>query len=260
MTNSKRYVRFKHISDPNNQVPRYGELDNEDILVLKDNIFENPEFTGEKLKLSNVKLLAPVTPHSIFCVGRNYRSHAGDKATSIPGIFTKLPTTIVGPGDPIPYPKGAENLHHEGEMVIVIGKKCININAENAPDFVFGITCGNDMSERNWQKSDLQWVRAKASDGFGPIGPYLVTGLDYNDLLLETRLNGETVQSERTSQLIHDVGNIISFISQTITLHPGDIIFTGTPGQTNAVTPGDKIEVDLEGVGVLKNEVVKIQQ
>ncbi len=255
MTEIKRYVRFSH-----GDIVGFGRLNDENIIEVQDgNFFNSSRDTGVSLPLNDVELLNPVIPRSIFCVGRNYRSHAGDAGAEQPGIFTKLITSITGPNSPIPYAKDASDLHYEGEMVVVIGKHCKHVSKEEASDYVFGVTCGNDMSERNWQKNDLQWVRAKASDGFGPIGPYLVTGLDYNNLQLETRLNGETVQSERTNMLIHDVETVISFISQTISLHPGDIIFTGTPGQTQAIQPGDTIEVELEGVGTLKNEVVAIE-
>ncbi len=255
MNNNKRYIRFSY-----NERTLLGCLDASDqIEVLEGDLFGDHKATGEKLKLQDVKLLAPVEPKTILCVGRNYKSHGGDVAASLPGIFTKLPTTISGPEADIPYALGATDLHYEGEMVVVIGKTCSRVSSEDAKNYVFGVTCGNDMSERNWQKSDLQWVRAKASDGFGPIGPWIVTGLDYDNLLLETRVNGETVQSERTNMLIHNVGAVVSFISQTITLNPGDIIYTGTPGTTKAVNPGDVIEVELEGVGVLINKVVAIR-
>lgn len=254
MTNIQHFVRFQK-----GQAIGFGQLNGDVISILDGNLFDNPKETGDQIGLADVILLSPVAPQNVFCVGRNYRSHAGDKATPIPGIFTKLPTVISGPNAPIPYPKGAEDLHFEAEMVVVMGRQCFNVTPEQALDYVFGVTCGNDLSERNWQKNDLQWVRAKSSDGFGPIGPVLVTGLNYNDILLEGRLNGEVVQSERTSNMIHSVGNVISFISQTITINPGDIIYTGTPGQTRAVQPGDVIEVELENVGVLKNKVVTIE-
>ena len=254
MSQIKKYVRFSVQSNIH-----IGLLTSDDtILELQGSLFNNPEETGKQYKLSEVTLLAPVVPSTILCVGRNYRSHAGDAGAALPGIFTKLPTSITGQNAPIPYALGATDLHYEGEMVVVIGKTCNRVSVDEASEYVFGVTCGNDMSERNWQKNDLQWVRAKASDGFGPIGPVLVTGLDHNNLHLETRLNGETVQSERTNMLIHDVETVISFISQTITLNPGDIIFTGTPGQTRPIQPGDKLEVELESVGVLQNEVVAI--
>ncbi len=255
MSNNKRYIRFSY-----GDRILFGELDASDkISVLEGGLFGALNVTGENLQLQDVKLLAPVESQTILCVGRNYKSHGGDAGATLPGIFTKLPTTITGPEADIPYALGATDLHYEGEMVVVIGKTCSRVAENEVRDYIFGVTCGNDISERNWQKSDLQWVRAKASDGFGPIGPWIVTGLDYDNLLLETRVNGETVQSERTNMLIHNVGAVVSFISQTITLNPGDIIYTGTPGTTKAVTPGDIIEVELEGVGVLLNKVVAIE-
>ena len=136
-------------------------------------------------------------------------------------------------------PPDAKNVHYEGEMVIVIGRKASRVSKEEAKSYVFGVTAGNDVSERDWQRSDLQWFRAKASDTFGPLGPAVVTGLDYDDLLLETRLNGEVVQSQRTKDLIFDVASIVSYVSQYVTLVPGDVIYTGTPGTTRQMKAGE---------------------
>ena len=141
-------------------------------------------------------------------------------------------------------------------MEVVIGKRAKNVSVAAAKSYVFGVTIGNDVSERDWQKQDLQWFRAKATDTFGPLGPAIVTGLNYDDLLLQTRLNGEVVQSQRTKDLIFDVAAVVSYLSRYVTLEPGDVIFTGTPGSTRAFKPGDVIEVDLEGVGVLSNKAV----
>jgi 2-keto-4-pentenoate hydratase/2-oxohepta-3-ene-1,7-dioic acid hydratase in catechol pathway len=142
----------------------------------------------------------------------------------------------------------------------VIGKKCRRISREDALDYVFGVTAGNDVSERIWQNDaelkDVQWWRAKGADTFGPVGPVIVSGIDYGNLLLRLRLNGEVKQEERTDHLIHDIPTIISHISRYVTLYPGDLIFTGTPGQTSSLKPGDVVEVELEGVGVLRNPVV----
>ena len=142
-------------------------------------------------------------------------------------------------------------------MVIVIGKQASNVTVAEAKQYVFGITVGNDVSERDWQKSDLQWFRAKAADTFGPMGPLLITGLNYDDLLLQTRLNGEVVQSQRTKDLIFDVAAQVSYISQYVTLMPGDVIYTGTPGTTKRIVAGDVVEVELEGVGILRNRVTQ---
>jgi 2-keto-4-pentenoate hydratase/2-oxohepta-3-ene-1,7-dioic acid hydratase in catechol pathway len=152
-------------------------------------------------------------------------------------------------------PGETDNVHYEGEMVVVVGKRARNVSADEAAGHVLGVTCGNDVSARDWQKNDLQWWRAKGSDTFGPCGPYLVAGLDYDDLRIELRVNGEVKQTQRTSDLIHNVAQIISWISRSVTLEPGDLIYTGTPGQTSPLKPGDVVEVELEGVGILRNRV-----
>jgi 2-keto-4-pentenoate hydratase/2-oxohepta-3-ene-1,7-dioic acid hydratase in catechol pathway len=143
------------------------------------------------------------------------------------------------------------------EMVIVIGKKGKNIPESDTGQHIFGITAGNDVSERDWQKGDLQWFRAKGSDTFGALGPCIAQGLNYNNLLVESRLNGEVRQSQRTSDLIFPVPLIVSYVSRFVTLVPGDIIYTGTPGNTKAMAPGDVIEIEVEGVGVLRNRIAR---
>jgi 2-keto-4-pentenoate hydratase/2-oxohepta-3-ene-1,7-dioic acid hydratase in catechol pathway len=173
-----------------------------------------------------------------------------------PGLFAKYPTSIIGPGENIVRPPDSQNLHYEGEMVIVIGRTAKNVHWEEASRYIFGVTVGNDVSERDWQQADLQWFRAKASDTFGPVGPVIARGLDYNNLHLETRVNGEVRQSESTEDLLFNVEAIVSYVSRYVTLMPGDIIFTGTPGTTEAMEPGDIVEVELEGVGILSNRVV----
>jgi 2-keto-4-pentenoate hydratase/2-oxohepta-3-ene-1,7-dioic acid hydratase in catechol pathway len=246
-----KYVRYNHGGKI-----AYGILEGESIRELSGSIFESPETTGQTIKLSEVRLLPPCQPTKIVAVGLNYQSHLGKRqAAAYPGLFAKYPTSIIGPEDNIVFPPGAQNVHYEGEMVVVIGKRAKNVTAEEAPRYIFGVTAGNDVSERDWQKNDLQWFRAKASDTFGPLGPAIVRGLNYNDLLLQTRLNGEVVQSQRTKDLIFNVEAIVSYVSQFVTLMPGDLIFTGTPGSTKAMKPGDVVEVDIEGIGVLKNKV-----
>ena len=208
------------------------------------------------MKLADVKLLAPVAPSKVIAVGLNYQTHLGERSSAkYPGLFAKLPTTIIGPGDAIVLPPDATNVHYEGEMVVVIGKRASHVSEAEAPDYVFGVTCGNDVSERDWQKNDLQWFRAKATDTFGPLGPVIARGLNYSDLLLQTRLNGEVKQKQRTSDLIFNVPAVVSYVSRYVTLLPGDVIYTGTPGATSAMKPGDVVEVELEGVGVLRNPV-----
>jgi len=235
----------------------YGILEGEAIQELAGDLFASPTRTGRAWPLANVQLLAPVEPKKVIAVGLNYRSHLGERApAAYPGLFAKYPTSIVGPGADIVIPPDATNVHYEGEMVVVIGRRASRVSEADAPQYVFGVTAGNDVSERDWQSADLQWFRAKATDTFGPIGPAIVTGLRHDDLLLETLLNGEVVQSQRTSDLIFGVSAIVSYVSRYVTLEPGDLIFTGTPGTTRAFKAGDVVEVRLEGVGTLRNPAV----
>ena len=235
----------------------YGLLEGDVVRPIRGDLFGDHELLPERIPLASVRLLAPVQPSKVIAVGLNYQSHLGEREPApYPGLFAKYPTSLVGPDEPIVRPGDSENLHYEGEMVIVIGKEAKNVTVEEAADYVFGVTAGNDVSERDWQSEDLQWFRAKASDTFGPVGPVIARGLDHNDLLLQTRVNGETRQSERTRDLLFDVETIVSYVSRYVTLEPGDIIFSGTPGSTQALQPGDVVEVELEGVGVLRNPVI----
>lgn len=250
-----RYVRYAAAGKVS-----YGILEGETIRELSGDLFQSPRRTGRSVALSAVKLLAPCVPGKVIAVGLNYQSHLGERpAAAYPGLFAKLPSSIIASGEAIIYPADAENLHYEGEMVVVIGRRAKNVAAAEAAQYVFGVTAGNDVSERNWQRNDLQWFRAKASDTFGPLGPVIARGLDYDDLLLQTRLNGEVVQSQRTRDLVFNVAAIVSYVSRYVTLEPGDVIYTGTPGTTRPMKPGDVVEVELEGVGVLKNTVTSKQ-
>jgi 2-keto-4-pentenoate hydratase/2-oxohepta-3-ene-1,7-dioic acid hydratase in catechol pathway len=247
-----RYVRLEVDGQTS-----YGLIQGEQVLLIEGDIFGDHRIREEALPLSGVKLLAPVTPSKVIAVGLNYQSHLGEREPApYPGLFAKYPTCIVGPDADIIRPPDSRNLHYEGELVVVIGKTAKNVPVESASEYVFGVTAGNDLSERDWQGDDLQWLRAKASDTFGPIGPVIAQGLDHNDLLLQTRVNGEVRQSERTRDLLFNVEEIVSYVSRYVTLIPGDLIFTGTPGSTRALEPGDVVEVELEGVGVLRNTVV----
>jgi 2-keto-4-pentenoate hydratase/2-oxohepta-3-ene-1,7-dioic acid hydratase in catechol pathway len=244
-----KYVRYESAGRVS-----YGLLDGETVRELSGDLFGAPKPTGRTLKLADVKLLAPCDPKKVIAVGLNYKSHLGERpSAAYPGLFAKMPTSIVGPEAAIVFPDGAKNVHFEGELVVVIGKRARKVAAADAAQYIFGVTAGNDVSERDWQKQDLQWFRAKASDTFGPLGPAIVKGLNYNDLLLQTRVNGTVVQSQRTKDLIFDVHAIVSYISQFVTLEPGDVIYTGTPGTTKAMQPGDVVEVEIEGIGVLRN-------
>ncbi len=246
-----RYVRYARQGRV-----AYGMLEGEAIHELAGDLFAEPGEAVTGIQLSEVKLLAPCVPSKVIAVGLNYRSHLeGRPEPNYPGVFAKLPSSVIGPDDEIVMPPDAADIHYEGELVVVIGKPAKNIPVARAAEYVFGVTAGNDVSERNWQHSDLQWLRAKASDGFAPVGPAIAAGLNHNDLLIQTRLNGELRQSERTSDLIFDVETIVAYLSRYVTLLPGDLIFTGTPGTTAAMQVGDAVEVEIEGVGTLRNTV-----
>jgi 2-keto-4-pentenoate hydratase/2-oxohepta-3-ene-1,7-dioic acid hydratase in catechol pathway len=247
-----RYVRYRR-GGPT----AYGILEGETIHELEGGPFASPRRSGNRVGLADVELLAPCEPSKVVAVGLNYRSHIGKRAVpEYVGLFAKFPTSIIGPEADIVIPPDAENVHYEGELVVVIGRPAKNVAVEDAPDYIFGVTAGNDVSERGWQRGDLQWLRAKAADTFGPIGPAIVTGLNYDDLLVQTRLNGEVRQSESSKDLLFGVDQIVSYVSRYVTLYPGDVIFTGTPGSTQAMKPGDVVEIEVEGVGVLRNPVV----
>jgi 2-keto-4-pentenoate hydratase/2-oxohepta-3-ene-1,7-dioic acid hydratase in catechol pathway len=239
-----KYVRYRK-----DNASSYGILDGETIHGIWGDLFGAHEETGAKHALSEVKLLYPCEPSKILAVGRNYKSHLGNRqAPERPEMFYKPVSALQNPDDPIVIPPEAANVHFEGEMVIVIGPG----------GSIFGVTCGNDVSERDWQSGsnkDLQWWRAKGADTFAPLGPAIVTGLDYGNLMLETRLNGEVVQKQSTADLTFDCAAIVSWVSRWVTLVQGDVIYTGTPGSTRAMAPGDVVEVEIDGIGVLRNPV-----
>ncbi len=246
-----RYVRFE-----SEGTSHFGIVDGDIVHRLDGDFLAGGRRDGTTLPLADVRLLPPVTPGKIIAVGLNYASHLGGREAPVePGLFAKYPSSIVGPGDDIVIPEGSRALHYEGELVLVIGRHAARVSADEAMDHVFGVTAGNDVSERIWQASDLQWLRAKASDTFAPIGPEVVTGLTYTDLMLRTRLNGEVVQEERTADLLFGIPAILEYVTRFITLEPGDLVFTGTPGTTRSMSPGDVVEVEIEGVGVLRNGV-----
>lgn len=248
-----RYVRYS-----DNNAIAYGVLNGEVIEELAGLPFDAPEPTGRTVAAAEARLLAPCEPSKVLAVGLNYRSHlAGRPLPDPPGIFIKLPTSIVGPDDPIVLPADADNVHFEGELVIVIGRRARAVSAAAAGEAIFGVTVGNDISERDWQRDDLQWFRAKSCDTFGPIGPVIATDLDYGNLHLQTRVNGDVRQDQNTNDLVCGVNEIVSYISSYATLLPGDVIFTGTPGNTHALQSGDVVEVEIEGIGVLRNSVLR---
>jgi 2-keto-4-pentenoate hydratase/2-oxohepta-3-ene-1,7-dioic acid hydratase in catechol pathway len=238
------FVRYQYQSESS-----YGLLEGKEIRQISGNLFGGHQLTGATHALSAVKLLYPCEPSKILAVGLNYKSHLdGRPAPANPEIFYKPISALQNPGDPIRTPADSVNMHFEGELVVVMGSN----------NSVFGVTCGNDVSERDWQRGpnkDLQWWRAKGSDTFAPLGPAVVTGLEYSHLRLQTSLNGKTVQDQFTSDLLFPVPDVIAYISKWVTLVPGDLIYTGTPGNTTKLSPGDTIEVSIEKIGTLSNPV-----
>ncbi len=246
-----KYVRYEH-----NGVVSHGILESQTIHQLRGNIFESAERTGTMVAIDDVNILTPTEPTKVLAAGLNYRSHLGQaNPAEYPGIFDKHATSLIPHEATVAYYEGVTNLHFEGEMVLIIGKTAQDVSVADAPDYIFAVAPGNDISERVWQSNDLQWFRAKGADTFGPVGPVMVSGVDYNDLLLQTRVNGEVKQSQRTRDLIFDSSFLVSYISRYVTLNPGDMIYTGTPGATSAMQPGDVVEVELEHVGLLRNTI-----
>lgn len=230
------------------------------IRVLEGTFFENPVPTGDEIPLDDVRLLAPVLPSKVVCVGLNYREHAKEFGQEIPAeplLFLKPSTSVSGPGDPIPLHPASERQDYEGELAIVIGRLARRVaSPEQAAAAILGYTCGNDVTLRDLQAKDEQWTRAKGFDQSNPIGPWIETSLDPADLGVETRLNGEAKQSGRTSDLAFGPVALVSYITQYMTLLPGDIVMTGTPSGVGPLQAGDKVEVDIEGIGVLVNQAV----
>lgn len=247
-----RYVRYQHDGKI-----AYGIVKGNQIAELAGDLFKGPKPTGKTVPLASVKILPVTNPSKVIAVGLNYRSHSGNSGARAPSLFAKLPSSLVATNQPIVIPRESGGVHYEGELVVVIGKRAKNVSVADAPKYIFGVTAGNDVSERSWQGSDLQWLRAKASDTFAPAGPYIVTGLNYNDLMVTTRVNGKVMQQESTKMLIHPISKIVSYLSRYVTLEPGDLIYTGTPGRTTTLKAGDVVEVEVQGVGILRNPVVK---
>jgi 2-keto-4-pentenoate hydratase/2-oxohepta-3-ene-1,7-dioic acid hydratase in catechol pathway len=257
-----RYLRFEK-----NGKTAYGLVEGTRVRELSGDLFASPTKTDRTYAIDEIKILPPTVPTQVLALAGNYRSHLKDDVIppkfQIVQPFFKSPSCLVAQGENIVIPKDAKTVHYEAELVIIIGKKCSKVSKEQAMNYVFGVTAGNDVSERIWQNDenvkDIQWWRAKGADTFGPVGPVIATGLDYGNLMLRLKLNGQIKQEERTDHLIHDIPTTVSVISRYVTLHPGDMIFTGTPGTTSTLQPGDVVEVELEGVGTLRNPVVAEQ-
>ena len=255
-----KIIRFSHGGQT-----RYGVLEGERISALAGDVFADRRVTSTHYNLAEVTLLAPVQPLSILCIGKNYKAHIEEFKSQVPPspiLFIKAANSLHDPGAPVPLPAPelTTQIDYEAELAIVIGRTAKNVSAEKALDYVFGYTCANDVTARDWQAQDGQWARGKSLDGFCPIGPWIETELNPADLRVEGRLNGVVMQSSRTSMLIFPVPYLISYLSRGMTLLPGTVLLTGTPsGCGFARTPpvflrhGDVYEVDVEGIGALQN-------
>ena len=249
-----RIARFSH-----HDAIKYGIVDESDLVVLAgDPMFAGFDTTGERVPLADVALLAPVIPRSkVVAVGRNYREHAaefGNEAPTAPLLFLKPNTAVIGPCDAIVLPPQSARVDFEGELAAVIGKIAKNVPAERALEYVFGYTVGNDVTARDLQRADGQWARAKGFDTFCPLGPAIETEFDPSgDAVLTTRLDGEVRQQAPITDMIHSVSDIIAYASAAFTLLPGDVILTGTPAGVGPMNAGQTVEVEITGLGILRN-------
>ena len=246
-------VRLLHEGDC-----RYGLADETSVTLLTDEPFASWEADGV-VPLDEAHLLCPVTPTKVVCVGLNYRTHIaemGDETHADPVIFIKPSTAVIGPGQDIVIPDGVGRVDHEAELGVVIGRRTHRATPEMAAENVLGFVCGNDVTAREIQSRDGQWTRAKGYDTFCPLGPWVATAIDPSDLGLECWVNGELRQSARTSDMLVNPFELVAFASHVMTLVPGDVVLTGTPGGISALHVGDTVEVRIDGVGSLVNRVV----
>ncbi|MEA2030124.1 MAG: fumarylacetoacetate hydrolase family protein [candidate division Zixibacteria bacterium] len=257
---SQRFIRFYEFLGSE---PQYGIIENDSVLPLKIAPWLSDERTGGSIsmdELSGSKMLPTVEPSKIICIGLNYHAHikasqSADKAPERPLLFMKPPSSLIGKDENIILPAVSKRVDYEAELGVVIGKTASNVNEQEANNYIFGLTCVNDVTARDLQKVDGQWTRAKGFDTFCPVGPWIVTDVDYDDILVEGVLNGKVMQSGRTSQMIFRIPYLISYISSIMTLNPGDLISTGTPSGISPMKAGDKMEVRIENVGSLINYV-----
>jgi 2-keto-4-pentenoate hydratase/2-oxohepta-3-ene-1,7-dioic acid hydratase in catechol pathway len=251
-----RLLRFRHADHIATGAVDAGS---DVVRVLRGTFFEDPLPTGEEIPIDDVRLLAPVLPSKLVCVGKNYAAHAAEFGMDVPDeplLFLKPSTAVIGPHDPIQLLPVSRRVDYEGELAVVIGRLAKNVRAEESGRFILGFTCANDVTLRDLQKTDDQWARAKGFDGSCPLGPWIETTVDPNDVVVETRLNGETRQHASTTDMVFGVATLIEYITSFMTLLPGDVLLTGTPEGVGALSAGDLVEVEVEGVGTLANTVV----
>ena len=256
-------MRLGRVATPAGVVFVVIEGDGEDAVakeIAEQYLSRNPTFTGRSWPMADVRLLAPILASKVICMGKNYAAHAremGGEAPEDPVIFLKPNTAIIGPGVPIQLPHNANPVHHEGELAIVIERPCKDVPADRAAQYILGYTIANDVSARDQQQKDGQWMRAKGHDTFCPVGPWIETAVDPSDLDIRTEVNGQPRQDSNTAFLLHDVGAIIEWVSAVMTLLPGDLILTGTPEGVGPIEDGDTVAITIEGIGTLSNPVVR---
>jgi 2-keto-4-pentenoate hydratase/2-oxohepta-3-ene-1,7-dioic acid hydratase in catechol pathway len=250
-----RLVRFRH----GDRIATGAiERGSDEIRVLQGTFFEDPLPSGRTVQLDDVHLLAPVLPSKLVCVGRNFAAHAAEwglDGPEEPLLFLKPSTAVIGPNDPIQLLPISRRIDFEGELAVVIGRLARGVKAEDASAYILGYTCGNDVTLRDLQKTDDQWARAKGFDGSAPLGPWIETELDPNDVVVRTRLNGDVRQQASTADLVFGVATLIEYTTTFMTLLPGDVLLTGTPEGVGKLADGDVVEVEVEGIGVLRNGV-----
>ena len=262
-----RIARFTTGDDPRfgivtGDIDDYGIPDEDSVItpLVGDPLYVGVQPTDDVVRLADARLLSPVLPRSkVVGIGRNYAAHAKEMGSDLPEeplMFLKPNTSVIGPGDPIFYPRQTENLHFEGELAVVIGRICRDVPAEDAAKVIFGYTVANDVTARDLQKKDGQWARAKGFDTFCPLGPWIETDFDPSGVQVTTRLNDDVKQDGNTSDMVFTVPDVIAYVSSFMTLLPGDVILTGTPDGVGPMQVGDEVSVTVEGIGTLTNTVV----
>jgi 2-keto-4-pentenoate hydratase/2-oxohepta-3-ene-1,7-dioic acid hydratase in catechol pathway len=236
----------------------WGVVEGDDVAAIDGHPFAAITFTGARWPLAEVRMLSPILPSKVVAVGRNYAEHAhelGNEVPETPLLFLKPSTSVIGTGDVIRLPPDSAQVEHEAELAAVIGRPAKDVEREKALDHVLGYTAANDVTARDQQRADVQFTRAKGYDSFCPIGPWIETTVDPSDLRITASVNGELRQDGRTSQMMHDVADLIAFASNIMTLLPSDVILTGTPAGVGPIRDGDTVSVEIEGIGTLINEV-----
>ncbi|MHB1067209.1 MAG: fumarylacetoacetate hydrolase family protein [Candidatus Nanopelagicales bacterium] len=237
----------------------YGVIEGDAVALLAGHPFGEFAPDGRVLRLADARLVAPVLPSKVIAVGRNYADHARELGNAVPAgpmVFLKPSTSVIGPGEPIALPWQSEQVEHEAELAVVIGRLCRDVPEDRVPEAVFGYTCANDVTARDLQKTDGQWGRAKGFDTFCPLGPWIQTDLDVDESAITCRVNGQVRQSGSCAEMVRGVPELVSWISSVMTLLPGDVILTGTPAGVGPIVAGDVVSVAIDGIGSLTNPVV----